>query len=252
MPIHGYGGSNGQGKTHAMVRDTLPSLALGRPVLSTVELLDPITRQPHPLYIPFVHWDQLLDFRDGDILFDEVTGIMDSRDSGMPKRVRRLLPQMRRRNVLIRWTGIDWDNADLRLRQVTQGFTMCRGYRPDYSAQRSSGTVDALSMWAPNRLFSMVTYDAKMMSQSKQGDQLTQEKDKKRKAKVLAREWYRASQSIAFDCYNTLADVLAISNDCPFVDPDTGEVCGGKIPEKSCKGHNGAPPWALHVHGSNL
>lgn len=39
-PIHGYVGPNGGGKSAAMVWDTLPSLEAGRPVLSTVRLLD--------------------------------------------------------------------------------------------------------------------------------------------------------------------------------------------------------------------
>ena len=39
-PIHGYVGANGGGKTVSMVWDTLPSLESGRPVLSTVRLLD--------------------------------------------------------------------------------------------------------------------------------------------------------------------------------------------------------------------
>jgi hypothetical protein len=36
MPIHGYVGSNGGGKSAAMVWDTLPSLLAGRRVLSGV------------------------------------------------------------------------------------------------------------------------------------------------------------------------------------------------------------------------
>ena len=40
FPIHGYVGANGGGKSCAMVWDTLPSLEAGRPVLSTVRLLD--------------------------------------------------------------------------------------------------------------------------------------------------------------------------------------------------------------------
>jgi hypothetical protein len=39
-PIMGYVGANGGGKSAAMVWDTVPSLLAGRPVLSTVRLLD--------------------------------------------------------------------------------------------------------------------------------------------------------------------------------------------------------------------
>lgn len=69
-PIMGYVGLNGQGKTLCMVRDTLLSLALGRRVLSTVAILDPHTGNPHPLYEPFRSWQQLHEFRGGDVLLD--------------------------------------------------------------------------------------------------------------------------------------------------------------------------------------
>lgn len=240
VPIHGYVGLNGHFKTWSMIRDTLPSLAMGRRVLSTVAILDPATGKPHHLYEPFRSWSQLLDFRDGDVLLDEVTGIMDSRDQGMPKHVRRLLPQMRRANVLVRWTGIDWDNSDRRLRQLTQAVTKCRGHMPNHKLVRQSETPDALAMWAPNRLAFLTTYDAQTMTQSNDGMQLTQETEKKRKAKVLLRELAWAPNSLTFSCYNTLDPVLAVDNSCQHVDHLTGEVCGGKQQEKICRGHEGA------------
>lgn len=45
-PIHGYVGPNGGGKSTAAIWDTLPSLDAGRPVLSTVRLVD--FRDPRP------------------------------------------------------------------------------------------------------------------------------------------------------------------------------------------------------------
>jgi zona occludens toxin (predicted ATPase) len=42
--IHFYAGTNGGGKSFAAVYDTIPTLQLGRPVLSTVRLLDPVNR----------------------------------------------------------------------------------------------------------------------------------------------------------------------------------------------------------------
>ena len=92
-PIHAYlGTGNGSGKTLLMVHDSLPSLEAGRPVLSTVRLLDyknprqcddptctfpghPNHQAAHPLYIPFKDYQQLLDARDCDVLMDEVTGV---------------------------------------------------------------------------------------------------------------------------------------------------------------------------------
>jgi len=241
-PLMGYTGLNGWGKSFCMIRDTLPSLAEGRRVLSTVPLLDPQTGNPHPLYVRFEHWSQLEAFENGDILLDEVTGIMDSRDSGMPKKVRKKLPQMRRAGCPIRWTGIDWDNSDRRLRQITQAVTMCRGYVPNGDLDRADGQATAISMWRPNRLFLFTTYDATTLAQSEDGRQLTSEDDKKRRARVMTtgrffkRELVWGPGSLAFDCYNTLGAVDSIDNSC--------ERCGGRIaPDPLCKGHDddGAP-----------
>lgn len=224
VPIIGYVGLNGSFKTATMVRDTLPSLALGRRVLSTVMILDPQTGLPHDLYVPFHSWAQLLAFKDGDVLLDEVTGIMDSRDSGMPKAVRRILPQMRRRNVVIRWTGIDWDNSDKRLRQITKAVVTCRGYLPK---SIEAATDDTLPMWAPNRLAFVTTYDASTMTSTEDGaQQLTQERSKKRRAKVLNRELYWGPGSRVFASYDTLAEVSQVQGGCP--------ICGRPIREPLC------------------
>jgi hypothetical protein len=94
--IHAYVGPNGGGKTLCMIRDTLPSLAAGRPVLSTVPILDPATGLPHPLWRPLTDWRALLDFSGGDVLLDEVTGVASSRDSmSLPGPVGLMLQQMR-------------------------------------------------------------------------------------------------------------------------------------------------------------
>lgn len=228
-PILGYVGLNGQGKTFSMIRDTLLSLALGRRVLSTVTILDPATGEPHPLFERFTSWEQLHDFRDGDVLMDEITGIMDSRDQGMPKHVRRLLPQMRRANVMVRWTGIDWDNTDRRLRQLSQAVVRCRGHWPNRALERASGVADAVSMWAPNRLFVLTTFDAQTLTDSGDARLLNEEPAKKRRAKVLNREFVYGPRDLTFRCYNTLDAVAAVANVCA--------VCGLKPVEKTCRGH---------------
>lgn len=235
-PIMAYCGLNGSFKTASMIRDTLPSLALGRRVLSTVELRDPETGQPHPLYVPFRTWDQLHDFRNGDVLLDEVTGIMDARDQGMPKHIRRLLPQMRRADVLVRWSGISWDNADRRLRQLTQAVAMCRGFMP--VAATSARDATSLAMWTPRQLAFVTTYDAQTLADTDDGAQLTQERTRKRRARVKNRELWWGPGSPAFAAYDTLAPVAPVSNDCP--------LCGGRRPELSCKRPDDhAAEWAL-------
>lgn len=219
--IHGYIGLNGNFKTWSMVRDTLPSIALGRRVLSTVAVLDPQSGNPHPLYVPFTSWSQLFDFEHGDILLDEITGIMDSRDQGMPKPVRRLMPQMRRRDVLIRWTGIDWDNSDRRLRQLSQAVTKCRGFLPDYRAvRRANKDAEATAvMWAPNRLARLTTFDSSSLMASEDTKQLNFELGgrsdvKARRARVMCRELVWAPSSLTFRAYNTLDSVLTVDSSC--------------------------------------
>lgn len=229
-PIMGYIGLNGQGKTFSMVRDTMLSLALGRRVLSTVTILDPATGEPHPLFEKFTSWEQLHEFRDGDILLDEITGIMDARDSGMPKHVRRLLPQMRRRNVMVRWTGIDFDNTDRRLRQLSQAIVRCRGHFPNTALIRANGQTDAVSMWAPNRLFVLTTFDSQTLTQTSDSQALTEDSARKRKAKVLNREFVYGPRDLAFQCYNTLDAVSAVDNNC--------QICGLKPVERTCRGHS--------------
>lgn len=224
VPIMGYIGLNGSFKTATMIRDSLATLAMGRRVLSTVELLDPWTGNPHPLYERFEEWSQLHHFRRGDILLDEVTGVMDARDSGMPKHVRRILPQMRRHDVFIRWTGINWDNTDKRLRQVTQAVAQCRGFMP---AKTAATSADQLDLWPKKRLAFVTTYDAQTLTTAEDAAAITQDEHKKRRARVLHRELWWGPGSLAFQAYNSMADVAGVSSDCP--------VCGGRRPEQACK-----------------
>lgn len=229
VPVMGYIGTSGHGKSGSMVRDSLYSLHLGRTLVSTVEILDAHTGNPHPLYEPFTSFRQMDGRRGVDFLMDEITGIMDSHDTSMPKRVRRTLPQQRRAGNFVRWSGIDWDNSNRRLRQMTQAVTLCRGYFP----LRDTG-----AMWAPNRAFRLKTYDAQKMMRSEDAQVLAKTAPlvgskgaRIRKPQVLVREWWRGSTSLAFDSYNTMGDVLAVDGSCP--------ECGGRIPERACKcGHD--------------
>jgi len=152
--IHAYIGANGHGKSLAMMHDTKLSIEAGRPILSTVRVLDPRTGGEYAGYIPLREWSQLLEFRDGDVLFDEVLGIAAS-ESGraLPKAVQLLLNQLRRRDILLRWTAPSWSRANIVLREVTQAVTVCRGYSPRW--QGGGGR-----MWGMNRLFRWNTYDA--------------------------------------------------------------------------------------------
>ena len=203
FPITGYVGPNGGGKSLAMVHDTIPSLRAGRLVLSTVALLDMATGLPHPAYVPLTNFDQLLLAKNCDVLMDEVTGIANSRDSSkLPPAVQNLLVQLRRRDVVLRWTAPNWSRADKIIREVTQGVVECRGYFPGapLPAEGESG----VRLWAPNRLFSFSLYDTIDFD-----DWTTGKRDK---LPPLTRQWFKGVGSDAFASYDTMDSVALVTH----------------------------------------
>lgn len=217
--IHAYVGMNGSGKSLAMVHDTVPSLLAGRRVLSTVKLLDPATGGEHPLFERLTEWSQVLEAKHCDVLFDEVQGIADSRSSqGMPVQVRNFLGQLRRNDVVLRWTTPAWNWTDVRLRDVTRAVTVCRGYMP-------KADPGAESVWAPNRLFRWLTYDAAEFSRWTDGT----EANLRGKLNV----WYWRPSNAAQHFYSTLDPVTRIGE---VLDSGRCAVCGGRrtIPLCSC------------------
>lgn len=219
--IHGYIGANGHGKSLAMVHDTLSSLARGRTVLSTVKLLDPATGEAHPSYERLTDWSQILEAEHCDILFDEVLGIANSRASqGMPQQVQVLLNQLRRRDIVLRWTAPAWTRADIIIREVSQAVTICRGYLPkDFSEDQGAG----VKAWRARRLFRWQTYSAidfSTMTDSKTvkvGPELTR--------------WFWGPGSEAFSSYSTLDAVERVGE---VLDAGTCAHCGGTRARKKC------------------
>lgn len=242
FPIMGYVGANGGGKTAAMVWDTLPTLAAGRPVLSTVRLLD--WENPrlcddetcghmdhefgvavnhmaaHPGYVRFDAWDQLLDFRRGDVLMDEVTGVASSREShSMPAIVANLLVQMRRADIVIRWSAPKWSRADKIIRECSLGATHCRGFFP----VRIDGEDGEERAWRARRMFSWRTYDAADFDDFSDG---------KREAvdNVLA-DWHWGPKSPVFQAYDTFDAVSVIGT---VSETGTCYRCGGTRARPKC------------------
>lgn len=225
FPIMGLVGPNGGGKTAAGVSMCLIALASGRRVLSTVPLLDPATGAPHPLYVPWTHWDQLLDWWDGDVFADEILSIASSRGSAsLDPRALTLLVQLRKRNARFWWTAPSYARADVVIREVTQAITECRGY---YSAAGSEQVRrGVIQSWAPKRLFSWRTYDAVDF----------QEWTARRaeSAPVLVSEWFHGVGSDVFKAYDTLAavNVIAGVSDGGICDNCEGTVSGKR---KACR-----------------
>lgn len=173
-PIRGYVGPNGSGKSLLAVYDLLPSLDNGRPVMSTVRLLDFRNPRPcddptctwpghpdhaaaHPLWIPFVSYQQLLTVRDMDILMDEVTGVASSREfASMPTQVANLLVQLRRRNLSLSWTTPNWARADKIIREVTQEVTVAS---PLISVTHKSKPGEPPVIWKDRLAIAARSYD---------------------------------------------------------------------------------------------
>jgi len=224
-PIHAYVGPNGGGKSYAMVSDSLKSLDMGRRCLSTVALLDSETGLPHPMYERFEDWDQLLDARDCDVLMDEMVGIAGSRESAkLPVQVQNILVQLRRRNVVLRWTAPAWGRADKIIREVTQSVTECRGYFPDKRVQAEvDGEETAIKLWAPKRLFNFRTYDCIDFEDWTNG--------KRDKAVPLVKEWQNGVGSRVFKSYDTMDAVTRVG-----AADDAGKcaICAGTRAPKRC------------------
>lgn len=225
FPIRGYVGPNGGGKSLAMVRDVLPSLAAGRTVLSTVKLLDARTGLPHSSYVPFSDFDQLLDLSHADVLMDEIVGVANSRDANrLPSQIQNVLVQLRRRDLTLSWSAPNWARSDKIIREVTQAVTECRGYYPARAQQ--AATDSGVRLWAPKRVFKFRTYDTAEFEEWTAG--------KRDKIKAVVAQWYKGVGSEAFASYDTLDAVSMVG----YADgEDRCAYCDKKKRVELCKGH---------------
>ena len=223
FPIHAYIGANGGGKSLAAVYDSLPTLAAGRPIASTVRILDPSTGEPHPLWIPLNDFRTLLEVEFCYVILDEVTGVASSRDSmSMPTAVANHLQQLRRKDVALRWTAPNWKRADTIIRECSQAATLCVGL----VKQTMTAEDGTDRQWSSRRLFYWRTYDAVAFDEWS-----TTRKERLRPA---ARQLYRRDSTDASSTYDTFDAVLSLQE----VD-EYGRCmdCGGTRTRPKCKGH---------------
>lgn len=231
--IVGYIGPNGSGKTLHAVQDVLPALERGRPVLSTVRLLDydnlrpcelsaeecglpshPDHMHPHPLWVPFRTWDDLLNASECEVLMDEVTGIASSRESqSLPGPVANLLVQLRRRECVLRWTAPSWRRADTIVRECTQVAVVCKGMMP----HKVPG-----HQWSANRLVRARVIDARELDDVTAG--VVQ------RERALRIDFALVSKMKATGAYDTFDQVLSL----PVVEGGRCAACGGRRRVKSC------------------
>lgn len=260
FPITAYVGPNGSGKSAGMVWDTMPSLAAGRRVLSTVRLLDwenprecegcdepghvipilaaaegprdwaqglrpqavvgtRIHRQAHPDYVRFHSWSQLLEARNCDVLLDEVTGVASSRESqSMPSPVANKLVQLRRADVVVRWSAPSWARADKIIRECSQAVVFSQGYLAKQSEE-------ADRMWRNRRLFRWQMFDAALFEEFTAG--------KREQLRPTLTDLHWGPSSPVFDAYDTFDSVSSIGS---VRDSGRCYVCDGtrRVPKCSC------------------
>lgn len=236
FPITAYIGANGSGKSLLAVADSLVSLDAGRPVISTARLLDPSAGPctdegctwgshpdhgtAHPLWVPLRSWSDILEAEHCDILLDEVTGVVSSRESSsLPAPVADLLVQLRRRDIHLRWTAPAWARADLLLRECTQAAVICRGFL----RRKAAGQSWASSTWVWSK-----AVDARDLDDFTQAQRLG---TAQRPVTVWGRSIARVASMRARHAYDTLDAVGSLSG---RVIKGTCLVCGGARRQPAC------------------
>lgn len=247
--IRGYVGPNGAGKSLGAVFDLLPSLDLGRPILSTVRFLDYRNPRPcedpactwpghpdhaaaHPSWIWLRDWQQFLDFRDGDIFLDEVAGVASSRESSnLPFQVARDLQQLRKRNCTLSWTAPNFQRADRIIRECTQLVVECRGFWKKIVVDS-----DRAMLWPDSRLIRWVAYDAASYEAWSEGT--------RDKANRLHSTWlHRRDGCEAQDAYDTRDSVSSVGW---ALSSGMCLACGGRRTPPRCKCEQ--PKMGGHAH----
>lgn len=117
VPVCGFTGVNGAGKTLIATNCAIADLARGRKVYSTVPIKSKWGESE-----PILSLRQLLTLENATLFLDEIAVIFSSRStSSLPADVVALLQTLRHRRLTVLWTAPEWMRADNQLRGVTQG-----------------------------------------------------------------------------------------------------------------------------------
>jgi hypothetical protein len=245
--VHFYSGRNGSGKSHRMVDDTIPDLDAGMMVLSTVRLHDYRDPRPcedpecwcdkenpgrhlhaHPGYVRWTEWAQLLELgkrgRPAVVLADEITGVADSAETArMPNMVANELAQLRRADVVIRLTGLNYVRANKRIREATNAVTRCHSDFP-VSAFYPDGSP---RQHRQRRLTIAKTYDAETIPIDAPTEASFEAAD------LVVRSAHWIPGSVAASAYDTFDSVDRIGY---VTDAGQCAYCGGTrtAPQCSC------------------
>lgn len=116
VPIAGFVGVNGAGKTLLAVESAIADLRSGRPVYSTVQITSEFGESS-----PVLSLRQLLTLENCTVLLDDVAVIFSARStSSLPPEMVAFLQTLRHQGVTVRWTAPNWMRCDVLLRDVTQ------------------------------------------------------------------------------------------------------------------------------------
>lgn len=181
-----------------------------------------VHRAAHPLWIPLVDWQQVLDARGVDLLLDEVTGAASSRDSAsLPSAIANKLVQLRRNDVIVRWSAPSWARADKIIRECSQAVTYCRGSLPVRVEEEGGQRA-----WRNRRLFKWKTYDAADFEDFSVG--------KREQLAPITADWHWGPGSRAFEAYDTFDSVLTVGT---VNESGTCYICGGTARRPACTCH---------------
>lgn len=262
-----YAGRNGSGKSGCAVYDTLPDLDEGRRVLSTVRLLDYKRLRPcedewcpcdkdnddrhaaaHAAYEPWSTWRQLLELRDGIALADEVTGVADSTVSALPPLVIDELAQLRRVDVVLRLTGLNYVRAHKRIREATQAVVQCAGSMPQ-DVYHDDGRP---RLHRRRRLVEWVTYDAEDIPIESPTEAAFESAEHLGRSRVWVPD---AEWRLAYDTFDAVTRIGTVSDTgrCPIcegtrraVECDCPEYvtrkAGRRTARRRASGEDGPPP----------
>lgn len=269
-PIHAFVGPNGSGKSLLAAAATIPTLRGvswscdnldhlhtregithgTRRVLSTMPFVTP-SGEPHPLYDPLTDYSQIIFAEHVDLILDEVGGAVGSSTSDdIPIGVKAALQELRRREVVCRWTAPSWARASKVLRECSQGVTLTLGFLPvphtdsvpfdgPHDLERMSvdgesleyerctipgdHTHDSGRMWGARRLMYARTFDANVF------DEWTTAKREKVKPEVRHMFWRPGSDAEAV--YDTFGFVEKLGQ---VTDSGRCDHCGGRRTPKKC------------------
>ena len=181
------------------------------------------------------------------LLVDEISSAFPSRGAmDMPAELARMLHQFRKPMVLVGWSGVSFQRADVILREATQYVSVSRGYFPDRFQRDERNRVlkdgDGKKLrshdsWGANRLFRWKHFNAMDMERFTLGED--------ERIRAVKSEWYWRPGHKGYLAYRTSDQVLLLDH----VDQvGVCSVCSGVKRRQPCKCDHD-PRAAMRVAG---